>query len=757
MRYIDKKNGGQRRQKAYNYLIKKGLKPHLAAGIIGNLMQESYRHLDSTVENEIGAVGIAQWLGPRKESLKKFAKDQGASYKDFDVQLDFLHEELMNTGDSWGSKGQQAFFNAKTAEEAAAMFVEKFERSGEKPGDKGYDQRLQNAKSIYLQFNDTALYGKDENGNTVSLNPATASDEAKALSPKIKADFYQQNFNIINEKAKATPKVDPELEEVAQEVEAKANTKTQRDEFINKLLNKNAPTPEDAVAYAEAKAEQPGRDTQDPYDMDISTPANEFFNYFIPETMQKGGSVKESGKSNGKLRFVRKSLESNPDQNTKPQTLQEILGHKAGLNPNYNKETPDIRQDHRSEMERNEKVKRAEAVTEKRIPLGMMPLVYLENPTKILGDAAGAIGFDDTIFPTSKEDRTVINQKLYSPREEDDRNMWDELVIEGGKRAPAAMLNLGIGAAFAPKASMASILAETLSPVGGLSKKQITKQVNQLKSLEGQKRLAETGFDVPAVLKQLDEMPINVTNSGGSHYTSPYKSADDFMESLEDMEKGRTTTGITEGSYINMDINQMIPGRTKGLNLNGKQILAHELGHALQQNASMKKLQDVRFIDDKAYEMVQPSTIDDALGNLEVKDSVTKTLNEAMAGEPEAIMDPVLGGANYFFTSGRGHQKVGNKIIPTGVERFAFLREMRQTMKDKKYIKDIYDEISPETVSKFMKENPKDRIAAFAKNNKNNTSLLSELMNSAPAVVPVAGGLAAAAASQKKKEKKKLN
>lgn len=262
-RYKDKIEGEKRRRKAYDYFIDKGLEPHQAAGIIGNLMQESYKHLDSTVENRIGAVGIAQWLGPRRQDLEKFAKNRGTSFKDFDTQLDFLYTELVNTGNSWGSKAQKEFFESKTAEEAAAIFVEKFERSGEKAGEKGYDNRINYAKSIFLEYNDNTIYGKDESGNIVNIDPSTATPEQIAVAPKIKAEFYDKHFKIPSEKHTA------EFKETPKESKAKEAILVRAKDIITKPAA--PPVPEE------------NEDVPPPYDFNITPEGNEFFNFFLPE------------------------------------------------------------------------------------------------------------------------------------------------------------------------------------------------------------------------------------------------------------------------------------------------------------------------------------------------------------------------------------------------------------------------------------------------------------------------------------------
>lgn len=187
-------------KKAYQYLADKGLPAHLAAGIIGNLQQESYLHLDSTVENKIGAVGIAQWLGVRRKNLESFAKKQGSDYKDFDTQLDFLWKELTTTGDGWNkTRHKDAFFNAESAEEAASIFVDHFERSGEKPGEKGYDRRLKYANNIYERF--TGNEKKSSDGTKVRderLDGIAVVDNTSVDTPDIQGlDLENQNDRLL--------------------------------------------------------------------------------------------------------------------------------------------------------------------------------------------------------------------------------------------------------------------------------------------------------------------------------------------------------------------------------------------------------------------------------------------------------------------------------------------------------------------------------------------------------------------------------
>ncbi len=74
-----------------NGLIKRGLKPHQAAGIVGNLWEESKFNSGMTV-NDLGVTGgaLASWRGERLNALKEYAKKQRKPWTNIDVQLDYL-------------------------------------------------------------------------------------------------------------------------------------------------------------------------------------------------------------------------------------------------------------------------------------------------------------------------------------------------------------------------------------------------------------------------------------------------------------------------------------------------------------------------------------------------------------------------------------------------------------------------------------------------------------------------------------------
>ena len=97
-------SGGDNIQQALNFLIGKGLPLQAAAGIIGNLEQESGQGLNPHDDQLKGTAdeptpndgfGIAQWTTPdRQQGLVVLAQQEGGQPADLAVQLDYLWQEL---------------------------------------------------------------------------------------------------------------------------------------------------------------------------------------------------------------------------------------------------------------------------------------------------------------------------------------------------------------------------------------------------------------------------------------------------------------------------------------------------------------------------------------------------------------------------------------------------------------------------------------------------------------------------------------
>lgn len=107
-------------------LLARGLSPVAAAGIVGNIHGESGFNPAIWGDNNTSA-GLVQWRGPRLDALKSLAASTGRDWRDVDVQLDHLVNELNGPE----ARAYQALIAAQTPTEASDAFMRHFERPAE--------------------------------------------------------------------------------------------------------------------------------------------------------------------------------------------------------------------------------------------------------------------------------------------------------------------------------------------------------------------------------------------------------------------------------------------------------------------------------------------------------------------------------------------------------------------------------------------------------------------------------------------------
>lgn len=125
----------EREKEAMKFFISKGWTQSQAAGIVGNLVNESKLNPNAIAKNDAGpgkdSVGIAQWNTGRLDNLKSYANNKGTPFNDFQTQLEFVHIELNGAEKGVGKKLKEA-----TTVEQATVAMTKYERF------KGYEQGL---------------------------------------------------------------------------------------------------------------------------------------------------------------------------------------------------------------------------------------------------------------------------------------------------------------------------------------------------------------------------------------------------------------------------------------------------------------------------------------------------------------------------------------------------------------------------------------------------------------------------------------
>ena len=129
----------------YNRLRQNGFTDSEAAGITGNIAQESTFDTEALSRDGYNSRGLVQWTGDRKTHLEQFARENGLNPKDWRTQVDFISEEMNTT--------ERAAFEALrknpniTPEEAAYIVREQYERPDPAVANDAYRQQI--AREVY--------------------------------------------------------------------------------------------------------------------------------------------------------------------------------------------------------------------------------------------------------------------------------------------------------------------------------------------------------------------------------------------------------------------------------------------------------------------------------------------------------------------------------------------------------------------------------------------------------------------------------
>lgn len=138
----DENATGERSKYIQKKLISMGFTASAAAGVVGNLVQESGLRTDAIGDNGTSG-GLAQWHNERLDALKRFAAARGKEWTDLDTQIEFLTEEMRTSYADTYAKMQ----NAELPEIAGQIMTDEYEIPD--PASANYSQRRANARAAY--------------------------------------------------------------------------------------------------------------------------------------------------------------------------------------------------------------------------------------------------------------------------------------------------------------------------------------------------------------------------------------------------------------------------------------------------------------------------------------------------------------------------------------------------------------------------------------------------------------------------------
>jgi len=272
------------KQQVWSFLKGKGLTDDAAAGIMGNMEQEST--FNPKAINSIGCRGIVQWCYGRNDLLTSYANERGKSWDCLGVQLEYMWHEMTETGQgSVNSSGQQLgiplvdalngkSFNGSSkytnsgAYNAGQIFHDYFERANVALGeDKGRGER---ADKLYQEFtgkastplgNSAAPNGGSKNcGGTSTSGGPIPSANCKATQSALQA--LEDSGKITFDKASSTK------QDIANCTEQKINRAD--------CLNHKASSRPQTLRGIAAIAQNSGVDTMQLWNINEDHPCDEF-------------------------------------------------------------------------------------------------------------------------------------------------------------------------------------------------------------------------------------------------------------------------------------------------------------------------------------------------------------------------------------------------------------------------------------------------------------------------------------------------
>lgn len=153
----DENATGERSKYIQQKLMSMGFTASAAAGVVGNLVQESGLRTDAIGDNGTSG-GLAQWHNERLDALKRFASARGKKWTDLDTQIEFLAEEMRTSYADTYAKMQ----SAELPEIAGQIMTDEYEIPD--PASANYAQRQANARAAYEAMQSSNKQADDYHG-----------------------------------------------------------------------------------------------------------------------------------------------------------------------------------------------------------------------------------------------------------------------------------------------------------------------------------------------------------------------------------------------------------------------------------------------------------------------------------------------------------------------------------------------------------------------------------------------------------------
>lgn len=186
----------ERMKSAMQYLMQKGLSRTVAAGLVGNMVEESRMNPNAIGDNG-NAFGLAQW-NSRGPEMKKFLADRGKGWNDFYGQLDFVVHELQN-GEA---KAMNQLSLAKDAASAGIIAMNEYERPAMWARAKTQGARAGSSVQAYNLVGDGVQQMRPTEGFVGPMPPARDLQQQQQITQEMQSqvEFQEAQNNALIEK-----------------------------------------------------------------------------------------------------------------------------------------------------------------------------------------------------------------------------------------------------------------------------------------------------------------------------------------------------------------------------------------------------------------------------------------------------------------------------------------------------------------------------------------------------------------------------
>lgn len=179
----------KRAQQAMSFFMSKGFSQAAAAGIVGNLWQES--QLGLNMGDNKNAIGIAQWSPERATQIQEeFGLNVWNS--DFMTQLQAVYDEMKEGDDNDARKAYLALQTTSDPTVAASIVRRLYERPKNANGNEDY---LRGSKALSAYNGYSATYSMTNN-ITVNAQGGNAKEIANAVSQRIGEQWNAWQTNV---------------------------------------------------------------------------------------------------------------------------------------------------------------------------------------------------------------------------------------------------------------------------------------------------------------------------------------------------------------------------------------------------------------------------------------------------------------------------------------------------------------------------------------------------------------------------------